>query len=237
MSYNRLKEEDEVQKSIIYSLVARGTCVLAEETLAMESGKRIAGNFHTVLTAKLLPKFPSKDGKYSFIYDKYMFHYINADGLTFLCMSDVDTKRRKTFGFLESIKSRFLQDFGDKVDTAITYGMNAEFAPVLQQKMQKYNDPRNDKMTRAMENIESVKGVMIQSIESIMERGEKLEILVDRTENLANSAQHFRHQGSALRKKMWLRNLKWTLCMSSMGILFLVLIIYGLSSAFSGSDD
>jgi hypothetical protein len=59
------------ERNIIYSLIARGTVILVEETLN-KSGRKMAGNFATI-TNKLLPKFPDTNGKASFIYDQCVF--------------------------------------------------------------------------------------------------------------------------------------------------------------------
>ena len=48
---------------IVYALVARGKTVLAEYTAT-------SGNFPTV-TRVLLGKIPARDGKMSYVYDKY----------------------------------------------------------------------------------------------------------------------------------------------------------------------
>lgn len=37
----------------------------------------------------------------SYVYDKYVFHYIAVDGLVFMCMSDESMQRRLCFAFLE----------------------------------------------------------------------------------------------------------------------------------------
>ena len=51
---------------IIYALVARGTCVLAEFTTT-------SGNFTTV-TRRILEKIPREDAKMSYVYDSHVFH-------------------------------------------------------------------------------------------------------------------------------------------------------------------
>ena len=56
------------ERNIIYSVIARDTVILVEETLNKQ-GRKIAGNFATI-TNKLLPRFPATDGKSSFIYDQ-----------------------------------------------------------------------------------------------------------------------------------------------------------------------
>jgi hypothetical protein len=44
---------------------------------------------------------------------------------------------------------------------------------------------------------------MMQNIEKVLDRGEKLELLVDKTENLRYQADQFQKSGKALRNKMW----------------------------------
>ena len=67
--------------TILYALVARGKTVLSEFTFT-------SGNFPTI-TRLLLGRIDmSRNGKMSYIYDQYVFHYICEDGLRFLCMCD-----------------------------------------------------------------------------------------------------------------------------------------------------
>ncbi len=37
----------------------------------------------------------------SYTYDAYVFHYVAADGLVFMCMADEAAQRRICFSFLE----------------------------------------------------------------------------------------------------------------------------------------
>ena len=66
-----------------------------------------SGNFPTV-TRVLLGKIPSENSRMSYVYDKYIFHYIVEDQITYLCMADEDCKRRLPFAFLEDIKVIFV---------------------------------------------------------------------------------------------------------------------------------
>ena len=84
--------------TILYALVARGTTVLAEFTST-------SGNFPTI-TRVLLGKIPEEDGKMSYVYDQFVFHYVVENKITFLCMADEDAKRRVPFAFLDDIKVR-----------------------------------------------------------------------------------------------------------------------------------
>jgi len=212
---------------IIYALVSRATHVLAEYT---SSG--LTGNFSTV-TRVLLKKIPKEDGKLSYIYDKYIFHYMVSNELTYLCMTDRDFPRLVAFQFLDDIKTRFLATYGDRGKTAIAFAFNADFQRVLQQQMDRYNSTKDDKVARVREEISQVKDVMIKNIDKVLERGEKIELLVDKTEVLDQHAFKFKKQSKALKRSMWWKNAKLMVII----VIFLIAIIYIiLASACGGMN-
>ena len=178
---------------LVYALCARGKTVLAEFTAT-------SGNFPTV-TRMLLAKIPAQDGKMSYVYDNSTtFHYVVEGGITYLCMASEMTKRRIPFAFLEDIKIRFRQQFGDAIHTAIPFSMNEAFAPVLKRQMDYYNgDPSADKITKVKGELEEVKGVMVENIEKVLERGEKIELLVDKTDRLNQTAFKFEKTSKELK--------------------------------------
>ena len=63
--------------------------------------------------------------------------------------------------------------------------------------------------------------------EKVLQRGEKIELLVDKTELLSSSARKFQKQSKALKNVMWCKNVKmWLL------IAFVLVIIAWLISSF-----
>jgi len=196
---------------IIYSLVARGTCVLAEYT-------NTSGNFTTV-TRRILEKLSSQDARMSYAYDKHIFHYMLVRGLVFLCMAEQECGRRVPFAFLEDVMHRWYDTYGERGQTALAYGMNAEFQNVLRRQMDFYaRDPTAD-ISRVQNEIEEVRQVMVENIEQVLERGEKIELLVDKTEEMSTQALRFKKQTTALKRTMCWRHVKLTLL-----ILFILLV-------------
>lgn len=211
---------------IIYSLVSRTTAVLAEFT-----SPGLSGNFSTV-TRVLLTKIPKTDEKLSYIYDKYVFHYVVSSGLTYLCMADQQLPRSVAFEFLDDIRNRFISTYGERAKTAIAFAFNADFQRVLQTQMDHYNAPRaDDKVTRVREEINAVKDVMIRNIDKVLERGEKIELLVDKTEELDQQAFKFKKQAKNLKNVMWWRNAKILILLV---VVLLVVIFIILASACGG---
>jgi vesicle-associated membrane protein 7 len=71
-----------------------------------------------------------------------------------------------------------------------------------------------DAVARVRGEIAEVKTVMVQNIERVLERGEKIELLVDKTESLNAQAFRFKKQSTHLRRAMWWKNAKLVLALS-----------------------
>ncbi|XP_028088294.1 vesicle-associated membrane protein 727-like [Camellia sinensis] len=58
----------------------------------------------------------------------------------------------------------------------------------------------------------------------VLDRGEKIELLVDKTENLQFQADSFQRQGRQLRRKMWLQNLQMKLMVGGTVVALIVIL-------------
>lgn len=76
-----------------------------------------------------------------------------------------------------------------------------------------------------MQEIDSTVNVMRNNINKVSERGERLDSLQDKTDNLAVSAQGFRRGANRVRKQMWWKDMKMRMCLIIGIILLLVIII------------
>ncbi|KAJ0570335.1 putative v-SNARE, coiled-coil domain-containing protein [Helianthus annuus] len=65
----------------------------------------------------------------------------------------------------------------------------------------------------------------VLSLLQVLDRGEKIELLVDKTENLQFQADSFHIQGRQLRRKMWLQNVQMKLMVGA-SILTTIIIIW-----------
>jgi vesicle-associated membrane protein 7 len=50
--------------------------------------------------------------------------------------------------------------------------------------------------------------VMVDNIEKILDRGDRISLLVDKTSTMQDSAFHFRKQSKRLRRALWMKNAK-----------------------------
>jgi vesicle-associated membrane protein 7 len=55
-----------------------------------------------------------------------------------------------------------------------------------------------------------VRSVMIDNIDKVLERGDRLELLVDKTANMQGNTVRFKRQARRFRNTVWWRNVKLT---------------------------
>ena len=65
---------------------------------------------------------------------------------------------------------------------------------------------------------------MQENLSKASQRGERLDALQDKTDNLATSAQGFRRGANRVRKQMWWKDMKMRICII-VGIIILLIII------------
>ncbi|GAA0170337.1 hypothetical protein Leryth_026575 [Lithospermum erythrorhizon] len=208
------------KQSLIYSFVARGTVILADYT-------EFTGNF-TSVAAQCLQKLPASNNRFTYNCDGHTFNYLVADGFTYCVVASESAGRQIPIGFLERIKEDFSKKYGGgKATSTGANGLKREFGPKLKEHM-KYcvdNPEEINKLAKVKAQVNEVKGVMMENIEKVLDRGEKIELLVDKTENLRSQAQDFRQQGTKMRRKMWYQNMKMKLIVLCI-LIVLVLIIF-----------
>ncbi|GBG65164.1 hypothetical protein CBR_g49960 [Chara braunii] len=211
-----------VAHPLIYSFVARGTTVLAEFTA-------YTGNF-SQLAVQCLEKLPPNNNKFTYSCDRHTFNFLVEDGFAYLVVADEETGRQIPFAFLERVKEDFMRKYGGpsgKGQTAIAHSLDREFGPKLRDHMQYCVDHPEDlnKVSKVKAQVAEVKNIMMDNIEKVLDRGEKIDLLVDKADNLRNQAEHFNKQGQVLRRRMWLQNMKMKLIVLAI-VIAIILIIW-----------
>lgn len=118
----------------------------------------------------------------------------------------------------------------------------AEFSATLKSQMTDYTTKasggrggmeEDDAIARAQREIDSVKGIMTENIERVLERGERIDLLVDKTAGLQTGAREFRMKSRQLRRRMWWKNTKLMILLGFV-VLFLLYIFVGMGCGLPG---
>ncbi|TYG53606.1 hypothetical protein ES288_D09G123100v1 [Gossypium darwinii] len=223
--------------AILYAVVARGTVVLAEFSA-------VTGNAGAV-ARRVLEKLPEEaDSRLCFSQDRYMFHILRSDGLCFLCMANDNFGNtfdatnnfylKLTLGysrensiFVLDIHMRFMKNYGKVAHYAPAYAMNDEFSRVLHQQMEFFsNNPSADTLNRVRGEVGEANSYNYGgNIEKILERGDRIELLVDKTATMKDGAFHFKKQSKRLRQALWMKNAKLLALLTCLIVLLLYIII------------
>nr|POE46741.1 vesicle-associated membrane protein 714 [Quercus suber] len=203
---------------LLYSCIAYHETVLTEHTTAAATAS---------LASVILPKIShAKPDKQIFTHGDYFIHYeadaapsnttagkLSAAGLTYLVVAKADFGRKIPFGFLNEIKKRFLATYDAERTTFSSlpvYGA-AAFNAQLKTLMVEYGTSKaaqGDAVANVQGQIDEVRGIMTRNIEQVLERGERINVLVDKTDRLGGSASDFRVRSRGLKRKMWWKNIR-----------------------------
>ena len=88
---------------IYYSLIAKkNNIILSEYT-------EYAGNFQQY-TMQLMNRIQPETKK-TFELEEFLFHYINEDGLTVMCMTDKAIQKKIAFAFMQDVKKTLVSTY------------------------------------------------------------------------------------------------------------------------------
>jgi vesicle-associated membrane protein 7 len=89
------------------------------------------------------------------------------------------------------------------------YALQGIIGPVIAALMHTYNTaPPSDELARAQNELNQVKDIMVQNVEQILSRGERIDLLVNKTDAMAGQATAFRRGARTVRQQMWWKNVK-----------------------------
>ncbi|GAA5995453.1 synaptobrevin family protein [Rhodotorula paludigena] len=204
--------------SLLTALVARDDVILASHDTK--------GGQYSNACQSILSKIPPNDSKLTYAADQILIHYQKKDRVVALVVADDTAGRRVPFSFLADLHRKFTSTYGvTEIEDAPAFGMNG-FEKEIEKLMTQYEDnPPQDAIKAAQAELAATKNVMVKSIDAVLSRGERIEILVDRTDEMSHQARAFRKRATVLRRKMWYRNAKTLFAVGFSALLLLYLLI------------
>lgn len=114
---------------------------------------------------------------------------MRTDGLCGCVTCDSEYPPRVAF----SILTKLLEDFALFYPSWLTEKRNESIVwPQLDKELIKYQDPANaDQIMRIQRNLDETRDVLHNTIDSVLQRGEKLEDLVERSGELSSQSKLF----------------------------------------------
>ncbi|XP_003737473.1 vesicle-associated membrane protein 722 [Galendromus occidentalis] len=212
-----------------YGAVCRGYTVLVSH-----QDPRLTENAERYLTDFLCTFSTEVDTKTSFSAGGFKFHIQVQAGMVFCCGATPEAGVRLPFLFLAELSKRFtLTSLPSRAYNAEEHEFDREFQAILKDTLDSFNSGKSgDQVEQLKSQVNDVKGIMQENIKKALDRGARMDDLVDQTENLESQSVTFRAQSGRVRRKMWLQNLKMWIIIGVVVSVVVLLIILKIAGVF-----
>lgn len=124
-------------------------------------------------------------------HEGYVVHcYVRSDGLGGTVTTDGEYPARVAFVMLGQLLDEFAQKQGDSWKT-VTTPESVAF-PTADEYLQKYQNPAEaDKITKIQKDLDETTQILHKTIDSVLERGVKLDNLVEKSNDLSAQSKLF----------------------------------------------
>jgi synaptobrevin family protein YKT6 len=130
----------------------------------------------------------------SITHEGYVVHcYVRSDGLAGTVTTDMEYPARVAFVLLGQLLEDFTTEFGDSWNSCVT--PESMTFPKGEEYLQKYQNPAEaDKITKIQNDLDETTQILHKTIDSVLERGVKLDNLVERSNDLSAQSKMFYKQ-------------------------------------------
>ncbi|KAL0490066.1 vesicle-associated membrane protein 7 [Acrasis kona] len=136
-----------------------------------------------IIVSKVLPKIQNEDHKRTLLMNDLELHYHRVGGKTFFAVVNQGYSKRISWSFIDDIETKL---------AAQSNPSTSNVKKLLRERIDFFNNPQNDKIANITKKIDDTKDVMIKNMDEILDRGEKLDTLMNTTDDLATGATEFR---------------------------------------------
>ncbi|CAH8639674.1 unnamed protein product [Schistosoma bovis] len=185
-------------------------------------------SFEDVVLKYLLCNPPDQDIYYS--EGDFSLHCLTVSGLSFIAVTDRNASRQKFRNLVVEVSRNFLSD-GTRFQRAKSGGkdcLQQSYNITLEDLMESPNSSKgNDSLDQLRNNVNTVTAVMQENTRLALQRGDRLNNLVSKTDELAASANQFQTTATKVARKTWWENFRMKLIIVGVvgGILLVIVII------------
>lgn len=201
---------------VFYSLVARDQIVLADHASA-------SGNFE-VIALRALSELTLGDTQRCIESGSFRVFTSLSKKLCYLCITDPVFPSGRAFQLLANIeRALFTEKLYVKAMKARPYALRVDFGERLASEMSAIEGNHVHKLKHKNQQVQHA---LHQNIERVVERGEKLTDLMDRSEALSLNSADFNRTATKLRRNIMCKSVKlWIVLFVIIGIVVAVIIV------------
>mmetsp|Transcript_24360 Transcript_24360/g.37573 ORF Transcript_24360/g.37573 Transcript_24360/m.37573 type:complete len:161 (-) Transcript_24360:92-574(-) len=144
--------------------------------------------------SKTFSKRTQPGQRQSITHESFVVHcYVRSDGLGGTVTTDLEYPARVAFVMLTQMMDDFTNAVGDSWKS-VEIPESVAF-PQMEEYLQKYQNPAEaDKVTKIQKDLDETTQILHKTIDSVLERGVKLDNLVERSDDLSRQSKMFYKQ-------------------------------------------
>lgn len=202
-------------------------CAIARATTVLVSYQETSADFEYLLSDVLKEIPPNADFKTTRSRGGYVFHLLVEQGLVYICATLPEASMHQSFTCLFLIKQRFLEgSLSSRAWAAQQHELDRDFGSIMAQIMSSCNSGRTgDQISQLHRQVEDVRGIMTQNIERVVERGDRLDSLLEKTQDLEQAGTVFRATAKKVNRHMCLQNARMIIIIAVILIGVVTLIV------------
>lgn len=171
---------------------------------------------------------PNSRGSFEYA-DQYMIFTWDEQGYTFIAMCGKDYPAETAFVFLRKVMEEFPK--GSK---------SPNMKPKLQKLFSYYNDnkevPEDKKIAGLKEGLLSMKNQVLEANDLLGERGEKLQLMIEKSDALKEDSQSFYNVSKKVKRNVLWKKIRWII-LGVVLVIIILLIILIKAGVFSGDEE
>ena len=134
------------------------------------------------------------------------FHYINQDGVCYMCLTEKGYPKRLAYNYLEELCGEFTKKHRDDVASASRPYAFIKFDTFIQKTKRLYVDTRTQRnLSKLNEDLADVQKIMTQNIQDVLGRGERLDSVMAKSSSLRDASDKYAKNARYLNTQALLR--------------------------------
>ncbi|KAH7281624.1 hypothetical protein KP509_36G055700 [Ceratopteris richardii] len=155
--------------------------------------KRASAKEFILFVARIVANRTPPGQRHSVQQEDYMVHAFNRNGLCGVVLADTQYPMRSAFSVLIKVLDEYQRNFGDSWQSIKTDKLDVW--PFLNDALARYQDPTEaDKILKIQKELDETKHILHEALEALMDRGEKLDTLMEKSADLGLASQGFYKQ-------------------------------------------
>ncbi|XP_042562986.1 synaptobrevin homolog 1-like [Clupea harengus] len=211
---------------VVYACITRGSIILVDLALT-------GGNFKDPALSLIRPLTVGPLYRRSVLKDCFRYHVLSEDGITYICATEPSFESKRAHKFLDELQSALVNSpLIKRVAFAQPYEFSADLNQMLSKQMADSGaqPSSSSKVNQMQDQVNDVKVILKDNINKVLERGERLDDLIDKTDDLQATADSFQKTSTRVARKYWWKNTKMMIIIGvivAIIILFIILLATG----------